>query len=189
MLVVHCTLRTQIRSESCPVLRRAAGFQMPTEGRRIQRPTIESEFFSSPNPPMAAVSWNSSLSNVPSSRLPRSDHTRSVEAKQLDEGIVDTLVAVRATSSTDVGFGGPPSELDPLFFSATGGGSLRRHKGHSCTSQLVRPNTVESIWTNVPLTGMADALFLIQGGERTARSAAGAAHDGADIRRQTNTKV
>ena len=41
--------------------------------------------------------------------------------------------------------------------------------------QLVRPNTAESIWTNVPLTGMADAFFLIQGGERTTRSAAGAA--------------
>jgi hypothetical protein len=28
------------------------------------------------------------------SHLPRSDHTRSVEAKQLDEGIVDTFVSV-----------------------------------------------------------------------------------------------
>jgi len=51
------------------------------------------------------------------------------------------------------------------------------------------PNTTESIWTNVPVTGMADALFLVQGGERTARSAVGAWHDGADIGRQTNTKV
>src|SRR6266478_7630374 len=43
--------------------------------------------------------------------------------------------------------------------------------------------------TNVPLTGMADALFLIQGGERTGRFAAGAGHDGVGIGRQTNTKV
>jgi hypothetical protein len=37
---------------------------------------------------------NSSLRKVVSSHLPRSDHTRSVEAKQLDEGIVDTFVSV-----------------------------------------------------------------------------------------------
>jgi hypothetical protein len=37
---------------------------------------------------------NSPLRNVVLSHLPRSDHTRSVEAKQLDEGIVDTFVSV-----------------------------------------------------------------------------------------------
>jgi len=37
---------------------------------------------------------NSSLRKVVLSHLPRSDHTRSVEAKQLDEGVVDTFVSV-----------------------------------------------------------------------------------------------
>jgi hypothetical protein len=37
---------------------------------------------------------NSLLRKVVLSRLPRNDHTRSVEAKQLDEGIVDTFVSV-----------------------------------------------------------------------------------------------
>jgi hypothetical protein len=37
---------------------------------------------------------DSSLRKVEVSNLPRSDHTRSVEAKQLDEGIVDTFVSV-----------------------------------------------------------------------------------------------
>jgi hypothetical protein len=37
---------------------------------------------------------DSSLRKVVLSHLPRSDHTRSVEAKQLDEGIVDTFVSV-----------------------------------------------------------------------------------------------
>jgi hypothetical protein len=37
---------------------------------------------------------NSSLRKVEVSNLPRSDHTRRVEAKQLDEGIVDTFVSV-----------------------------------------------------------------------------------------------
>jgi hypothetical protein len=37
---------------------------------------------------------NSPLRKVEVSHLPRSDHTRSVEAKQLDKGIVDTFVSV-----------------------------------------------------------------------------------------------
>jgi len=37
---------------------------------------------------------NSSLRKVVLSHLPRTHHTRSVEAKQLDEGIVDTFVSV-----------------------------------------------------------------------------------------------
>jgi hypothetical protein len=87
----------------------------------------------------------------------------------LDDGIGDTLVLVGVT-------------LTSRQRGQSGGTRLPAR-------QLVRPNTAESIWTNVPLTGMADALFLIQGGERTARSAAGAGHDGADVGRQTNTKV
>jgi hypothetical protein len=88
----------------------------------------------------------------------------------LDDGIGDTFVLVGVTLTSRQRGG-----------NREGPGCLPR--------QLVRPNTAESIWTNIPLTGMADALFLIQGGERTARSAACAGHDGADIGRQTNTKV
>ena len=70
----------------------------------------------------------------------------------------------------------------------------RQREAQSGGTRLPRPPACApeyrgSIWTNVPLTGMADALFLIQGGEMTTRSAAGAAHDGADSGRQTDTKV
>jgi len=95
----------------------------------------------------------------------------------LDDGIGDTFVLVSLYTRMINPQDAPRSRR-------------ANREGRGCLPrQLVRPNTAESIWTNVPLTGMADALFLIQGGERTARSAAGAGRDGADVGRQTNTKV
>jgi hypothetical protein len=45
-------------------------------------------------PSLIPLLKNSSSRNLRSSRLPPSDHTRRVEARQLDEGIVDTFVSV-----------------------------------------------------------------------------------------------
>jgi len=132
------------------------------------------------NQPATMDSFRRKFLSARLNRLRRSDHTRSVEAKQLDDGIGDTFVLVSLYTRM----------INPQYRALISRQRVANRKGRGCLPrQLVRPNTAESIWTNVPVPGMADALFLIQGGERTARSAAGAGHDGADIGRQTNTKV
>jgi hypothetical protein len=94
----------------------------------------------------------------------------------LDDGIGDTFVLVSLYTRM----------INPQYRAL-----ISRQRGAIGRDEVTCPRHLcaRSIWMNVPLTGMADALFLIQGGERTARSAAGAGHDGADIGRQTNTKV
>jgi hypothetical protein len=70
-----------------------------------------------------------------------------------------------------------PDQLIHAHDQPAGRALISRQRGQSGGTRLpalpaCAPEYRGSIWTDVPLTGMADALFLIQGGERTARSAA-----------------